>query len=178
MENLTFLMLPDHDPIALRQIQREQYQHQLFGADKSKARNLASSNSVDSQLGETSESKDSNPSSAEDSRGFWRAQQIPNRIRRLRSRHGRNEDSKLWFVASNSYSFNSRCQYSRRFDREDLDENARQYYFYKSLPRIASTSLDPPPVSIFLGAEQEMPGTPPAKRAAAERQKLREQMLL
>ena len=175
----------DHDPIVLRQMQREQFQRHFFGTND-KSRKLVPGDSIESQPWDSSESKDGNYSDKDDvfaRRQLWRAQQIPNRIRRLRSRHGNRDDDKLWFVSSNKWSFNSRCVNSKRYDRSELDENSRQYYYFKSLPRIASTSLvsssplDVQPVSIFLG-EHEEPGTPPAKRAAAERQKRREQMLL
>ena len=50
--------------------------------------------------------------------------QLPNRIRRLRSRHIKF-DPKLWFYGHNPWSFNSRCPSSKRFDVSDLDPDSR-----------------------------------------------------
>lgn len=62
-----------------------------------------------------------------------RAVQVPNRIRRLRTRHIQRPKN-LWFTGSVDKSFNSRC--SKRFETKDLEEDAVHYYYYRSLPKI------------------------------------------
>ncbi len=67
-------------------------------------------------------------------RPLARAVQVPNRIRRLRSRHVQPPKN-LWFIGSVDKSFNSRC--SKRFQTKDLQQDAVHYYYYRSLPKIS-----------------------------------------
>ena len=132
-------IIADHDPIVISQRERERFRDELFsgGPDKTTSGSAAAElvdgkkqpplhvfNGSDIKPGENEVDEHGS------SRVLWRAQQIPNRIRRLRSRHVQL-DSKVWFTASNNVSFNSRCPASFRFDRTNLDENSRQYYFYR-----------------------------------------------
>ena len=102
----------DHDPIVLRQIQREQIRRQMFGEQSR----------VNKDSVESSTSQESHGQDGQD--GTLGGRQLPNRIRRLRSRHIKF-DPKLWFYGHNPWSFNSRCPSSKRFDVSDLDPESR-----------------------------------------------------
>ena len=54
-------------------------------------------------------------------------------------------------MGSVNRSFNSRC--STRYDVSDLESNARQYYYYRSLPKIATTESTPSEASFTDGKE-------------------------
>ena len=115
-------------------MQREQFRKELFGTSeemvKTKYNESADTKQPPLHVFNGNEIKGGGEESGSN-RALWRAQQIPNRIRRLRSRHVPLAN-KLWFTASSNFSFNSRCPSSSRFDRRDLDEKSRQYYFYRS----------------------------------------------
>ena len=130
--------------------------------------------------GNTSGSDGSSGGDKKQSLMFTQSHQLPNKIRRLRSRHAKLDRAKLWFYGANPWSFNSRCSNSKRFDVNDLDDEARQYYYFRSLPRVAPlTAASPNDMgSLYLAEPPEAPSTPPAQRAARERAKYREQMLL
>ena len=76
--------------------------------------------------------------SAHQLRPLARAIQVPNRIRRLRSRaaggSAGSTSKKVWYTGSTDRSFNSKC--SKRFETKDLEEDAVHYYYYRSLPAI------------------------------------------
>ena len=72
--------------------------------------------------------------SAHHLRPLARAIQVPNRIRRLRSRAVGANSKKVWYTGSTDRSFNSKC--SKRFETKDLEEDAVHYYYYRSLPAI------------------------------------------
>ena len=117
-------------------MQREQFRKELFGTSaemvKTKYNESADTKQPPLHVFNGSEIKFGGVENG-GSRTLWRAQQIPNRIRRLRVRHVPLAN-KLWFTSSNSnLSFNSRCPSSYRFDRTNLDEQSRQYYFYRSV---------------------------------------------
>jgi hypothetical protein len=76
-------------------------------------------------------------------------------------------DKNTWFVGSVTRSFNSRC--SSRFDLSDLESNARQYYYYRSLPKIANN-----PESI---AQSESSLCDPKESPGRRRRKFQEQTL-
>ena len=121
--------LSEHDPIVISQKERVQFRNELFGTTH-KPSDEANSSRAQLPLTVFNGSEIKGEPDVNGNRVLWRAQQIPNRIRRLRSRHVPLGD-KLWFNASNSLSFNSRCPSAFRFDRKNLDEDARQYYFYR-----------------------------------------------
>ena len=130
-EKLIFFMKfpTDHDPIVMGQKDREQFRKELFSAAPKPADEL-SNNRTQPPLHVFNGSEINKDGDINGNRVLWRAQQIPNRIRRLRSRIG-SSSSKLWLTASTPFSFNSRCPSSFRFDRKNLDEDSRQYYFYR-----------------------------------------------
>ena len=67
--------------------------------------------------------------------------QVRNMIRRIRSRHVPSP-SNLWFSGvSDHKSFNSRC--SDRFDINDLDEDSRHYFYFRSLPKVSPPGTIP-----------------------------------
>ena len=72
--------------------------------------------------------------SAHHLRPLARAVQVPNRIRRLRSRAVGANSKKVWYTGSTDRSFNSKC--SKRFETKDLEQDAVHYYYYRSLPAI------------------------------------------
>ena len=108
---------------------REQFRKELFSAAP-KSTDELSNNRTQPPLHVFNGSEINKDGDINGNRVLWRAQQIPNRIRRLRSRIG-SSSSKLWLTASTPFSFNSRCPSSFRFDRKNLDEDSRQYYFYR-----------------------------------------------
>ena len=123
----------EHDPIVISQKEQEKSRHGLFNPNPKLSDPLyARKTQPPLHVFNGSDIKPESflPDDINGNRSLWRAQQIPNRIRRLRSRHI-PLDGKLWLTASNSYSFNSRCPSSYRFDRKELDEDSRQYYFYR-----------------------------------------------
>ena len=68
--------------------------------------------------------------------------QVRNMIRRIRSRHVPSP-SNLWFSGGSDHkSFNSRC--SDRFDINDLDEDSRHYFYFRSLPKVSPPGTIPP----------------------------------
>lgn len=71
-------------------------------------------------------------------RPLARAVQVPNRIRRLRSKHVQSPKN-LWFIGSLDKSFNSRC--SKRFETKNLEQDAVHYYYYRSLPKISQNTM-------------------------------------
>ena len=123
----------ERDPIVISQKERENFGNGLFNPN-SKLTDPLYNRKTQPPLhvfnGSDIKPEGYTPDDINGNRSLWRAQQIPNRIRRLRSRHI-PLDGKLWLTASNSYSFNSRCPSSYRFDRKELDEDSRQYYFYR-----------------------------------------------
>jgi hypothetical protein len=86
------------------------------------------------QHGQHGHGTDGQCDSPDHEKGLARAVQVPNRIRRLRTRNVQRPKN-LWFTGNVDQSFNSRC--SKRFDTKDLEENAVHYYYYRSLPRLS-----------------------------------------
>ena len=127
--NILIKFPTDHDPIVMGQKDREQFRKELFSAAPRPADELSNSR-TQPPLHVFNGSEINKDGDINGNRVLWRAQQIPNRIRRLRSRIG-SSSSKLWLTASTPFSFNSRCPSSFRFDRKNLDEDSRQYYFYR-----------------------------------------------
>jgi hypothetical protein len=119
----------EHDPIVISQKEREQFRRELFSTTP-KLNEEANNGKTQPPLHVFNGSEIKAEDDINGNRCLWRAQQIPNRIRRLRSRHV-PLGGKLWFPASNTSTFNSRCPSSFRFDRKNVDEDARQYYFYR-----------------------------------------------
>ena len=129
LKQCSFDKFLDHDPIVISQTQREQFRKELFSTTP-KHYEEVENGKKQPPLHVFNGSEIKYDGDENGNRVLWRAQQIPNRIRRLRSRHV-PLGGKLWFTASNSFSFNSRCPSSYKFDRTKLDENSRQYYFYR-----------------------------------------------
>ena len=87
-----------------------------------------------SKLPTESESASSSGTTTSSGRNF---PQVRNMIRRIRTRHVPSP-SNLWFSGgsgSESKSFNSRC--SDRFDINDLAEDSRHYFYFRSLPKVS-----------------------------------------
>ena len=95
-----------------------------------------------------------------------RAFQVPNRIRRLRSRHIKAPKN-LWFTGSVDKSFNSKA--SKRFDTKDLEEDAVHYYYYRSLPKISNQESYLPSITTSL---ENIPETPKLPKVNVRREDL------
>ncbi|XP_059086335.1 uncharacterized protein LOC131883023 [Tigriopus californicus] len=62
--------------------------------------------------------------------------EMHNMIRRRRCNHAKTPEN-IWFGGPSFKSFNSRCLVGR-YDRHTLDEDAKQYFYFRSLPRISN----------------------------------------
>ena len=94
-------------------------------------------------------------------RPLARAIQVPNRIRRLRSKHVQPSKN-LWFTGSHNKSFNSRC--SKRFETKDLEEDAVHYYYYRSLPKISQADNYLPSITSSIENIPDIPKLPKVTR--------------
>lgn len=62
--------------------------------------------------------------------------EMHNMIRRRRCNHAKSPEN-IWFGGPSFKSFNSRCLVGR-YDRHTLDDDAKQYFYFRSLPRISN----------------------------------------
>ena len=76
--------------------------------------------------------------SEDDPKPKWaRVPHAYNMIRRMRSKHVPAPQN-LWFTGPSQKSFNSRC--SPHYDLHGLDEDRKQYFYFRSLPRVTNTT--------------------------------------